>query len=191
MFEVGSVFLILGAVLVYFSLARDSVGITGNVINALLENSGSFVGSYVGLAFVLFGVVLVLMSSKGDQREPSRSSLAIFISNKALERARSDGRIANNKGLYLDEIRLIAADPFHRPQERIGEFSVSPRERAKGGLRVAWHYDRGANRLYIDDLLYHTTQRDYVDNWNKVAGNRRIKKEDYAKKGYALFSGAL
>ena len=115
--------------------------------------------------------------------------IKIQISRYALERAKKDPFIKENIDRYENEIEMISKNPGSRPQEKIGEFNVSPRGRSYNGLRVAWHFDAGANTLFVDDLLYHTRGGDYVDDWaRKVNRLGEIKIQNYRERGYEPFS---
>lgn len=138
-------------------------------------------GASIAVVFIFIAGLILLLTERG------KGGLEILISEKALERSRNDSRVRNNMRRYANEIRMIAADPRARPQEKVGEFHVSPRGQSVGGLRVAWHYDEGKNKLYIDDLLYHTGENDYVDKWNRKVSARRITRKDYESAGYQAF----
>jgi len=133
--------------------------------------------SWLVVLMFIAGIVLVLTSKK--------TSLDILISNKAIERSSDDARVRGNMQRYINEIRMIAADPVNRPQEIQGEFHVSPR--GHNPLRVAWHYNSNEGKLYIDDLLYHTNNKDYVDRWNRKVARREVTKATYASSGYQKF----
>lgn len=106
--------------------------------------------------------------------------MTIFISNKALERQKRDPFIKNNLQLYLKEVMMLVYSEGKRQTEKIGKFNISPRGHKK--IRIAWH--KKGNDIYIDDFLYHETESDYVDKWNKKVLNGKIKIEDYEKEGY-------
>lgn len=104
-----------------------------------------------------------------------------WISKQARERAKKDNFVRSNKKKYNNEIAMIILSGGIRPVELIGDFLVSPRGHVKH--RVAWHkaFDQKANILviYIDDLLYHVTEEDYVGYWNSKARERRISLSSY------------
>lgn len=114
----------------------------------------------------------------------------IFISNSAIERSKKDAFVSRNLKEYLIEIGRISRNPDERPQEKIGEFSVSPRGRSGKGIRVAWHLNSNGN-IFIDDLLYHKDRFRFIDDWNHKVKNRIIRREYYEKKGYRSYSGAF
>ena len=91
----------------------------------------------------------------------------------------------------MREIKTIAHSPLDRKKrEKVGDFSVSPMGRSRKGFRIAWHYDGAANTLFIDDLLYHTSQYEYIDSWNRRV-NEDINLDYYKKIGYKEFSGKI
>jgi len=143
---------------------------------AVLNNLTKTTSSILGIIFVIGGILLL------QSGRTTTGGLEVFISNKALEKSEKDKTVEANLSKYRNEIRMVAADPLHRPQERIGEFQVSPKLNTK--YRIAWHHDRRDNRLYVDDLLYHVTDKDYDGKWNKKAAKGEIKIEDYEKSGY-------
>lgn len=148
------------------------------------------VASLLGLIFVVVGCIFVVASravpGKLEQTvasaSPAQKVPRIFISRIALERAEKDDYINKNWNDYLKEIQMIQGDPRSRPQERIGEFSVSPRGHKM--IRVAWHYDPQTNSIYIDDVLYHKGDLRYNEGWNKRATSSHITRRTYAEKGY-------
>ena len=164
-FEViGFLFLIVGLFFV-----AGSLRITGfTVADEFVRTSRSF----LGILFVIGGILFIIVG-----RELKEGALEIFISQKALERAKRDRKIKENIKRYRAEIQKIAADPHQRPQEILGEFHVSPQGHTD--IRVAWHYEPHENRLYIDDLLYHRGEKTYVDKWNEKAARRKITRRDY------------
>ena len=166
----GISFLIIGAVL----LLNSIVSITGY---AIIEDVELKTGSLWALWFIAVGAALVV-----ESRRALSSGLEIFISRGAIQRSEDDDKVKDNMVQYMKEIQMIAANPNHGPQEVLGEFHVSPR--GHKNIRVAWHYDKAANRLYVDDLLYYRRGNKYVDNWNSRASQGRIKKKDYEKSGY-------
>ena len=123
--------------------------------------------------------------------ENTPKKVRVMISNKALERASKDSFILENKDKYLREIKTVAHSPLDRKKrEKIGDFSVSPTGRSRKGFRVAWHYDGTSNTLFIDDLLYHTSQYGYIDSWNDRA-NKEINLDYYKDYGYKEFKGEI
>ena len=166
----GMSFLSIGVIL----LLNSIVSITGN---AIIEDVGTSVGSLWALWFIAVGAALVV-----ESRTSQSSGLEVFISRDAIQRSEDDVKVKNNMVQYMKEIQMIAADPNHRPQEILGEFHVSPR--GHKNIRVAWHYDRGTDKLFIDDLLYHRRGNKYVDNWDSRASQGKIKRKDYEKSGY-------
>ncbi len=172
----GVSFLLIGFVLVLNSLQ----GITGYVV---FEGADFKAGTIYAIWFLVAGGVLILMARH------TASPLTILISNKALERARDDPRVRNNMPAYVNRIRTIAANPIATPdKEKIGDFNISPHQRHTD-RRVAWHFDGSTNTLFIDDLLYHVSQEDYNDRWNKKARKGTITREDYSREGYSAFKG--
>ncbi len=175
-FRAFGIFLIIIGII--FSL--NSFKITGFTI---FENIAQTTSSFIGIILLIGGILFLTAG-----REEKESKLEIFISNKALERSKKDRFIRQNLAQYRDEIRMITANPQARPQEHVGDFSVSPQ--GHKNIRVAWHYDRQTKTLYIDDLLYHKKEHEYVDKWNRKATKREITREDYKKAGYQN-TGAL
>ncbi|MCX8194047.1 MAG: hypothetical protein N3G19_01665 [Candidatus Pacearchaeota archaeon] len=112
--------------------------------------------------------------------------MKIFISKKALERAKKDKYVKEHLNEYMKEINMLTASQLKRPTERIGEFNVTPRGGRKE--RIAWH--REGDDLYIDDFLYHERGEDYVDKWNIKARIGKIKRKDYENDGYELLKSA-
>ncbi|MEM1577726.1 MAG: hypothetical protein QXM27_01810 [Candidatus Pacearchaeota archaeon] len=106
--------------------------------------------------------------------------MGVYISKKALKRSIRDSFIRGKISEYLDEIRLIVYSKGKRPTERIKEFNVSPRGHKK--IRIAWHIE--GDNFYIDDFLYHETDKYYVDKWNKKVLTGEITLETYRKEGY-------
>lgn len=175
-----SKFLGIALILIGIVLLLNLSGITGF---AILQDIGMTTGSIFGIIFVVGGVILLLAREK--HREEKQGGLEIFISRKAIKRAKTDIQIKQNLRQYQNEVRRIKQDPLGRPQEIIGEFRVSPR--GETNLRVAYHYDQQGNRLYIDDVLYHVTEREYVNDWATKARHRRITRKDYEKAGYVKY----
>jgi len=167
----GFVFLITGAVFLINSFSS----LTGFVI---IEKVSRNVSSIASLIFVFISVLLFIVSQK-----PKKLEKIVLISKQARERSKKDVRVKQNMKKYADEIRLIFGDSLHRPQEIVGNFHVSPRSKAKGGIRVAWHRkidkEQGKEIIYIDDFLYHINNRDYVDFWNRKASRGEITLDDY------------
>ena len=170
----GISFLSIGIIL----LLNSIVSITGFTI---IGDVWLKTGSLWALWFIAVGIALIV-----ESRNHPSGGLEIFISNKALKRSERDKYVKSNMKRYFQEIQMIAADPNHRPQEVLGEFHVSPR--GHKDIRVAWHYDRNSDRLYIDDLLYHERGNEYVDKWNVKASNGEIKKKDYETSGFRSYS---
>lgn len=74
------------------------------------------------------------------------------------------------------------AAPFGRPQERIGDFHVSPRGWNGAAIKVAWSVKRGCSSLLVVELLY---EKDGVycggccNRWNTRAGYKEVRFPDY------------
>jgi len=164
-------------------LINSKSNITGAVIGVAVSST---INSFIGIIFILISGLLFLAGE-----EKGKKDLEIFISRAAIERSQKDSRVRHETRRFVAEIERIAANPEARPQELIGKFHVSPRGRSGGGIRVAWHYDKENNRLYIDDLLYHITEKKYVDDWTKKATSRTIKINDYSAGGYEAFQHRL
>lgn len=100
---------------------------------------------------------------------------------QAREHVKRDNFVRSNKKRYNNEIIMIALSNGDRPVERIGDFLISPRGHSK--IRVAWHKEFNSKTdtliIYIDDLLYHITDTDYVDNWDHKARIGKINKNSY------------
>ena len=183
----GLAFVIWGIVLLV-----NVRSLTGLAVFDGLEGSTA---SVIGGVFVVLGVLMVAASramQEGGLEQQARAGsgeIRVFISRKASERAAKDNFVRNNLGKYMREIEMIRQNPSQRPQERVGEFSVSPR--GHNPIRVAWHYDPKTNTLYIDDFRYHVAEHKYDDNWNNNATDGKITRRDYATSGYEAFSGSL
>lgn len=109
----------------------------------------------------------------------------IYISKKALERAKKDRIISGNLKRYAHEITLIAEElsalKSVKGKEKIGEFTVSPKHH-HNKFRVAWKRSKGkdgGDAVYICDLLYHIDDKNYTDHWNRRAAEGRITLKDY------------
>src|SRR3989344_5003221 len=157
----GLILFLLG---LFFLLNSKVDIITSAVVGIPLASST--LSSIPSILFIIIGIILMTSSETKD--------LEIVVSKIAQKRLKKDKKIQSDYERYIDEIIMIRADPKSRPQERIGEFQVSPRGRGKGGIRVAWHYDKESNKLYIDDFLYHVKENKYVDNWTEKATKKKI-----------------
>ena len=175
----------IARILASFLFALGIIFISGSLqITGLVIADGARVaGSITGLVFIIGGAAILFASSRETSE---KKGLAILISNEAVERSKKDNFIRGNIRKYVHEIEMIKADPSHRPQEIIGEFHVSPRGHVN--LRVAWHFDRKNNILYIDDLLYEKKGGEYVDRWNRKASQGKIRRADYSRNGYGEFN---
>ncbi len=177
MFPLSSIlFIIIGS----FLMITTKVPITGYIVND--NELATNLRFSLGMIIATIGIILILIERKDEE-----SKLTIMISDKALERARKDRTVKSMTRKYLAEIDKIAESPNQRPQEQIGEFHVSPRGQKE--IRVAWHYDPKGNILYIDDLLYHKSENEYVDNWATKVRQGHIKRNKYA--GYEQLVGQL
>ena len=199
-------FKLLGALVFFagcFMLLGSQLGMTGNVISEWTGSVTSFLSVIVIVGGVL---VMMVSKDEGDlekellmrseqhpkflPKPPSESpdyiglfkdlyhqeDIEVFISKKALERAKKDRTVRENRKKYVNEIRRIFQNPLQRPQHPIGEFRVSPR--GKNKFRIAWHYDILKKQLFIDDLLYHINDKDYTDNWNDKAEKGEITRQN-------------
>jgi hypothetical protein len=106
----------------------------------------------------------------------------VRVSEKAMQRTERDRRISQNMAKFWDYVARIASSPIQYPQEIIGEFRISPR--GHNPLRIAWGYDSATKTLNIYDFLYHISDKDYVDRWNRKAANGTITREDYQQAGF-------
>lgn len=158
--------IILGFIIITFTSS-----ITGNIIG---ENLSKGIGFILGLALVIGGLVILL-----TKRQISEGGLAILISDKAAKKLRKDKGIKERREWYIGEIRKIAQDPTSRPQERMGQFNVSPRGSSPEGRRIVWNYDSERNRLLIQDLVRHESKGRYSGYWNKKVRKGQIIKTDY------------
>jgi len=115
------------------------------------------------------------------------TEINILISEQALNRLKKDRFVSQNKKWYDRQVRLIATAPAARPTEGIGGFKISPRGHEK--RRIAWHFIFAKNTIviFIDDLLYHTAESRYIDNWNYKAQNGTITLKNYGP--YIQFVG--
>lgn len=173
---IGFVLIISGVL-----LFGNSSGITGNVV---YEDIQGYTFSLIGLAFILGGLALLVFGRESSGGLETLTETRVLVSRKALSRVRKDSTVKNNFSRYLHEIEMIKNNPSVRPKEKIGEFLVSPQGKSPKGLRVAWHYDAKSNTLYVDDFLYHESEREYVGKWNRRAADREIIKKDYESSGY-------
>ncbi|MEK6898750.1 MAG: hypothetical protein AABW79_01500 [Nanoarchaeota archaeon] len=175
----GLVFFALG----FYILLSSFSSVTGfAVINA----EDIPYSSIWGVAFLIVGAFLLSIASRisdigGIERRVMSGSPSVVWSVQARERMRKDNFVRGNKKKYVKEVEMIAQSPKQRGQERIGQFSVSPR--GHNNIRVAWHYDSKTNTIYVDDLLYHKNGRTYVDNWNNRATDGEITKGSYSGYG--------
>ena len=169
----GISFILIGIIL----LLNSIVFITGN---AIIEDVGTGIGSFWALWFIVGGIALLI-----ESRNSQSSKLEIFISRTAIERSENDPKVKASIGQYMQEVAMIAADPTHRPQERIEGFQVSPR--GNKGLRVAWRYSKSEGRLYIDDFLYHEG-KDYNGKWIRKVRGGKITPRDYQTAGYQVLA---
>lgn len=113
-------------------------------------------------------------------KESKHPKTEVLISKQAIDRSEKDNYIIRNTRDYINEIDRISQLPLSRPAEKIGDFKVSPRGNKK--IRVAWRYKKnpdGSETVFIDDLLYHVTSDNYVDNWIDKARDGDIKAKDY------------
>jgi len=120
----------------------------------------------------------------------------VVISAQAIARSHADNRIQQQLTRYFKEIRLIAGNartPGVRGAqvERIGDFFVSPQVETGEGIRVAWHLARLKDDIvfFIDDLLYHVSEKYYVDKWNERARQGKIMLRYYG--GYQDYKDEL
>lgn len=106
----------------------------------------------------------------------------VLISKQALDRAKRDKYIQNNKDSYTREIYMIQSSYAGRPREVIRKFLISPRGGKK--IRVAWFFEYNKRLdtifIYIADLLYHITDKYYVDKWNEKVKTGRINLSSYS-----------
>src|SRR3989344_4792892 len=136
----GLALILWGLVLIFIG----QVSITGFVIVGDLNFEWRFV---LGLVLVVGGVLILAFTRErvgGLERQTDSvpNEMRVFISSQALARQK-DKTIRSKWGQYMHEINMIKANPHARPQERIGEFAVSPRGSKQ--IRVAWHYDKQNN----------------------------------------------
>lgn len=177
---------VLGIIFLLISLAFSAVNI--NITGAVVGVSSSSL-SLFSVLFFIAGLILAL-----DRRQQPRLELgglettisSVMISNKALERSKKDSFVKQHMKQYMAEIEKIRQNVRARPQERIGEFQVSPQGQSIKGLRVAWHvaYPNGIPTLYVDDFLYHEGEGRYVSNWNGKVKSGGITLGDYISTGY-------
>lgn len=162
-----------------FFMINSQANITGAVIGVSVVFPE--IEFFAGLFLMIFAGILVVVGRDGG--------LEVLISRRALDRAKKDPRIRHDVRRYVKEIEMIAHNPRDRPQEILGEFHVSPRGKSKGSVRIAWHLD--GNKLYIDDLLYHVTDKKYVDDWAKKADRGNITIGYYENDGYDYYNGHI
>lgn len=180
---IGFLLIISGIILI---LSNEISGITGFatspdnlLMNPLMKNIGTY---FLGIALMIVGAIVVYS-------DKSNKALEIMVSQKAIDRSQKDKTVRQNINKYLKEIDRISQNPLERPQEILGEFHVSPQ--GHKDIRVAWHFDRQNNILYIDDLLYHERGNIYVDQWNTKARQHKIERRDYESSGYEKYSGKI
>lgn len=172
----GMLFIIFGAILMFSNAFR----IMGY---AVYESGGGHKIYFAGAVLMVLGVLVLMFG-----REKSRwGGLEIMISRKAIERVKKDKTAEGYLDKYANEIEQIAKHPEVREKgyHAIGEFRMSPTGHRP--IRVAWHYDKNTNTLYVDDVLYKTGQKRYVDRWDEKVSKREITLADYEKKGYVRY----
>ncbi|MBI2629977.1 hypothetical protein HYW76_02655 [Candidatus Pacearchaeota archaeon] len=173
-----------------FLVAGIAITLASSSITAAVIGINKAEVYFFGLSLIALGIVLLLVSQTLEEIAQSpvrvkKEKVRIMISRPALERARKDGYIKNHLSKYKGFIRKIAANPINPVKENIGDFSISPL--GAPNERVAWHYDARTNTLYIDDVLYHDSDRRYVDNWNKKVTSRKVTKSQYQQSGYVKY----
>ena len=180
----GFAVVIWGAVLL-----AQGLSITGF---AVLEGIGKGVSSVFGISLLVGGLILLAAareSVSGLERQASaQRETSVLISNIALERMNSDKHVRAMLPRFMKEIAMIKSNPIGRPKEKIGEFLVSPQ--GHNPVRVAWHYDPKSNTVYIDDVRYHATSKDYDKNWNKRAERGDVTLSSYEASGYSALPEA-
>ena len=179
----------LAAVIWGVVLLAQGFSITGF---AVLGDIGGGVGRIIGVCLILGGIALLSFdrgaSSLLERSVGTSAETRVVISNIALDRMRKDKTIKSMLPKFMKEIEMIKTNPLARPKEKIGEFLVSPHGR--NPVRVAWHYDHNSKTVYIDDLRYHVTEKDYDGKWNKKARQGEVDLETYRNGGYSVFSEA-
>lgn len=115
--------------------------------------------------------------------------IIVLISKQALERFKNDLFVNNNKNQYIQEINMLKTSEGNRPTEIIGKFLVSPRGNKK--IRIAWHFaidtKTDTKIIYVDDMLYHISDKFYVDKWNEKVRAGKINLSSYS--GYTPWAG--
>ncbi len=161
------------------------------IISSSINITGYAVGTYqnqwdikliLGLGFVFGSLLMLAMQSRS---QPSKKSIKIKISKKAVGQIKEKLPTRPRIREYLEEIRMIAANPLQRRHETAGRFNISPSYKIKIGIIVAWHYDKKTDTLFVDDLLYR--EKEDKCEWEKKAAKGKIMQEDYMKKGYLPF----
>ena len=111
----------------------------------------------------------------------SQSNLKIhpYISTRALNRFKKDLFVKQNKKWYIQQIFLLIQSRLDRPTETLGKFLLTPRGHET--KRIAFHFEIKDDTLslYIDDLLYHRSNGEYVDNWNQKVRSGKITLKTY------------
>jgi hypothetical protein len=167
--NLGILFLV-GSIFTSFNVTE----ITGNVIGS------SAVSEFLSIFLFCFGLFSLVVATRV-------APLEVVISEQALDRLKKDKFVRENRKQFHREINMISQSPEARPQERLGNFKVSPRGGSSNGIRVAWNLDPVSGQLRIYDLLYHKSNERYVDGWNDKARLRTIQPGDYD--GFRRFSG--
>lgn len=125
--------------------------------------------------------------SESTEEESQEEAINIKISKKAEDRTEKDGYVSEHKKIYERIVRKIARNNSSLQRvEIIGEFWVYPTGfSGRGGPRVAFGFDRKTKTITIYDFLYHKSNYEYVDSWNRRVTSGEITRKSYDSKGYS------
>jgi len=166
----GIILILISIIVLLFNLT-----ITGAVVGDFIQTSSNI----FSIILLVGGLALFLSKKNLEGKVQSNVPVQIKIHKKAIQRAKKDKTVRNNLTRYLNEIKKIAQNPLDRPKEQMEDFFVSPQGNIF--LRIPWYYDSKKNTLYIYDLLYHTKEGNYTDNWNLKVRQGKIKRQHYHK----------
>lgn len=186
-----NVILIISILLILVSITLLGFGKKNVLGFVIAEPQASQINYFVAAVLLIVGLILFLSNKPKLEEIVKKTEVQFYISNKAIERAMSDKYIKYNLKRYeklIDTLKNHLLGGHTYQTERMGEFNVSPQGHKKD--RIAWHVrseksgDKEIRKVYIDDLLYHINDKDYVDKWNRKAANYEIKVNNYETAGY-------
>ncbi|MFW6014413.1 MAG: hypothetical protein ACOCQG_04530 [Candidatus Nanoarchaeia archaeon] len=113
--------------------------------------------------------------------ERRRQKKEVYISQEGWDRVLKESHVRENLISYIKAIEKITTSPSSVKVMKIGDFRLTP---TKGKEKIAWRYEpgkRGAEIIYIDDLLFKKNSKCMVDEWDKKVNEGKIKPEDYTR----------